>query len=493
MTPRFFSELAEDGGPLIDLLIVDEAGQVSPEIGAASFALSKRALVVGDTMQLEPIWSIQPHVDEQNLRHCGLLRKGDKTERNALRRRGLMASNGNLMLLGQSACPIIDRNMHGVFLAEHRRSVPEIISYCNKLAYGGRLFPKRGSISNRILPAFGYGHVPGSSRRIGTSLENEAEAWVISQWLKANQKVIEEYYSKKPLEELIAIITPFAAQRRGLEKLLRNTFPRMTIGTVHALQGAERRIVIFSSVYDQFDANDYFFDRGKNMLNVAVSRAQDSFLVFGDIAIFNPEKNSASGLLARYLFRDPENNSLPNVELPTREGFIEEQIDRLSSLAQHREALRYAITNAKKRIIIASPQISEVALLADQLPECIAAARKRGTEVIVYTDARLDLDRKTLELRPQAASGRELLTKAGAVLLIADGIHNKTLLIDESELIEGSFNWFSAVRVASHVYQRQETSIRYRGENAAKEIRKTIELLDHRVSINKDKKGDVSH
>lgn len=34
---------------------------------------------------------------------------------------------------------------HGMFLNEHRRCYDEIISYCNKLVYKGRLQPKRGS------------------------------------------------------------------------------------------------------------------------------------------------------------------------------------------------------------------------------------------------------------------------------------------------------------------------------------------------------------
>jgi hypothetical protein len=42
----------------IDLLIIDEAGQVLPEIAAPSLALAKQALVVGDTRQIEPISSI---------------------------------------------------------------------------------------------------------------------------------------------------------------------------------------------------------------------------------------------------------------------------------------------------------------------------------------------------------------------------------------------------------------------------------------------------
>lgn len=56
-----------------DLLIVDEAGQVLPEVACASFALSKKALVIGDTLQLEPMWSIPRRVDIGNLRSTKLL------------------------------------------------------------------------------------------------------------------------------------------------------------------------------------------------------------------------------------------------------------------------------------------------------------------------------------------------------------------------------------------------------------------------------------
>ena len=51
----------------IDLLIVDEAGQVLPEVAGASFSLAKRALVIGDTLQIEPIWSATTQADIGNL------------------------------------------------------------------------------------------------------------------------------------------------------------------------------------------------------------------------------------------------------------------------------------------------------------------------------------------------------------------------------------------------------------------------------------------
>ena len=42
----------------IDLLIVDESGQVAPELAVPSFSLAKQAILVGDIQQIEPVWSI---------------------------------------------------------------------------------------------------------------------------------------------------------------------------------------------------------------------------------------------------------------------------------------------------------------------------------------------------------------------------------------------------------------------------------------------------
>ena len=63
-----------------NLLIVDEAGQVSPEVGMSGFALAKRALLVGDTAQIEPVWNIPPKIDKANARKLGVIDTGDDNE-----------------------------------------------------------------------------------------------------------------------------------------------------------------------------------------------------------------------------------------------------------------------------------------------------------------------------------------------------------------------------------------------------------------------------
>jgi hypothetical protein len=70
MTPKLFSAWQGKDIPLLnflDLLIVDEAGQVLPEVAAPTFGFAKKALVVGDTLQIEPIWNVDQRMDKFNL------------------------------------------------------------------------------------------------------------------------------------------------------------------------------------------------------------------------------------------------------------------------------------------------------------------------------------------------------------------------------------------------------------------------------------------
>lgn len=292
----------------LDLLVVDEAGQVLPEVSGAMFALAQQALVVGDTKQIEPIWNVPMSLDEENLYEAGII--GQRSDMQLTYTRALRASRGSVMALAQFNAPFQKRPQQGIrfepgmFLAEHRRSVPEVISYCNELAYRGALIPAREPIWEYPWPHMGMVPVTGSiMEMVGSSRRNLREAEAVMGWLNRNQIALEDYYDRD-LSEIVAIITPFAAQKRTIRALLQGqNLGDMTVGTVHALQGGERPVVLFSSVYTAEHEGRFFFDSGVNMLNVAVSRAQDCFLVVGEPDIFDPESNTPSGLLARYIFQ----------------------------------------------------------------------------------------------------------------------------------------------------------------------------------------------
>ena len=118
--------------------------------------------------------------------------------------------------------------------------------------------------------------------------------------------MIQKAYGVAAIEEVLGIITPFASQKGELAKALTEAgynINNIKLGTVHALQGAERSIILFSSVYSNEDEGTMFFDRDNkpNMLNVAVSRAKDSFILFGDTRVFDANQNTPSGLLRKHL------------------------------------------------------------------------------------------------------------------------------------------------------------------------------------------------
>ena len=480
MAPKFFASRSEVKEPPLDLLIFDEAGQIPVEYGVACSVLASRALIVGDCNQLEPVWNMPPHLDQANAVEHKLVRQDNEADWQKLVDRSLTASSGSMMLLALRSSRKIEGYSYGVFLTEHRRSVPRLVNFLNTLSYGNRLEPHRAAPESTLFPAFGYVHVKGVCRQLGHSRYNPSEVDQIEAWLLANEQAVKTFYQTKDISDSVAVITPFAAQNIKLRERLRKKYLGMVIGTVNSLQGAERRVVLFSSVYDAAYNGEYFFDMGTNMLNVAVSRAQDSFVVFGDMGIFDPETTAPSSVLAKFLFADA-GNELGGVDLPGREQSLPSGTRRLSTLREHQEMLFEAIEHAQREVIIVSPTISSSALTADRIPDVIRAARERGVRVRVFTDCYLDMpDGK---IKPNAEAGRKLLIDAGAELNLTKAIHNKSLAIDDHTLVEGSFNWLSAVRSVGSIHQKFETSSCNRGSDVPAEIKALREELEHRARL----------
>ena len=69
---------------------------------------------------------------------------------------------------------------------------------------------------------------------------------------------------------------------RELKKVEKYNLDKILVGTVHAFQGSEREIIIFSPTVDKNYNGIHFSNHDDgNMMNVAVSRAKSAFWVFG--------------------------------------------------------------------------------------------------------------------------------------------------------------------------------------------------------------------
>ena len=299
-----------DGGAedlaIVDLLIIDEASQATSEISGASFAFARRALVVGDEKQLSPVWGMDDRED----------REMRKAFRLPYLHEALRLSSGSSLAMAQRVTLLPDATPPGVLLIHNYRSLPAIVGFCNELSYSGLLVPSRDLAKSPCpspWPPMSYVLTDGSYDGEPSVAQNEngwhndREADAIVGWLKEERASLEARYHK-PIHKIVAVLTPFARQEAVLQHKLKAEIgcpvgqpDGMVVGTVHKLQGAERPIVLFSTVVTR-SRNSPWLRSQVALLNVAVSRAQDSFVVFGDKKVlFEGGVDSPLSMLGAYL------------------------------------------------------------------------------------------------------------------------------------------------------------------------------------------------
>jgi hypothetical protein len=433
---------------IIDTLILDEAGQITPDTVGPMMALAKRALVVGDTEQLRPIPGVYKAIDFDNSVAFGVCADANDYTRHL--DSGASSFSGSAMLLAQRATArSVGTGAPGMFLAEHRRCVDPIIAICNELSYEGAIIPERGTGAKAGIrpeypfPHIGYAHIQGVEIQTPSgSRMNEIEADTIAQWISDNQETILSYYGKTDIDDCVAVATPFKAQGQKIAAALRlHDIYLSKCSTIHSLQGAEKPIVIFSSVHTKAGKSGCMFDRDREMLNVAISRAKDSFLVFGDMGKFDPSGSSRSSVLARHLFASPDNEIPVMVVRKKLEASGSVNLNILRSVEEHREFLNGCFTLAKERLVIISPWIGKHGVEKDHVMESIRGCVGRGVRVDIYAD-RANMQKATYQAKAAARS----LVEAGASVIEIANIHQKSIYVDLCQMSEGSFNWLSASR-----------------------------------------------
>lgn len=472
------------GRDLIDWLIVDEAGQVLPAIAGGMISVAKRALLVGDAKQIQPVSNLSQPIDLANAKKFGLWDSNDSLEQ--LKKYGVLCSVdsktceslGNLILLGQAQAKY-QINPHcppGLMLKEHWRCVPSIIQYCNELCYDNQLVIMQND-KPCFLPPMGYAHIQGEEQYSGSSRINSVEAHTIVEWIAKNQNRILDAFEADCLDQCVGIVTPFYPQGQEIKDHLHKYGLKMnSVGTVHALQGAEKDMIIFSPVYTcDSRVSTYFFDCSETMLNVTVSRAKRAFLVFGDMSIFDPSTGrSPSSLLARYLFASPDNELTDITQKQFKSQLQNESpdsVEQINTLARHRQILLQAFTMAKDRVCIVSPFISNNAISADNIVEKVEQYAKHITIEIYFNPYFMQ--------RQHWESPVQRLEEAGSHIFRTRNVHSKLLIIDNCMIVQGSFNWLSASRNSS--YTNEESSVAYQGKLVDKFIKQALNPIKSRV------------
>lgn len=267
----------------VDVLFIDEAGQMSlADVFAVSQA-ARKLVLLGDPQQLErPLKGSHP----------------EGAEKSALEH----------LLVGRKT---ISEDM-GFLLPESWRLHPEVCKYTSEVFYEGKLKSHATAQSrvlegHRWLGAAGLWFVPIDHEGNRNSCPEEVEVVmrIVESLLKPEVRWFYGAGNSRPIsEEDILIVAPYNAQVADLSVRL----PKMRIGTVDKFQGQEAPVVIYSLTTSspQEAPRGMEFLYSLNRLNVATSRAMANVIVVANPKLFEPEcqtprQMQLANALCRYL------------------------------------------------------------------------------------------------------------------------------------------------------------------------------------------------
>jgi uncharacterized protein len=253
----------------VDVLFVDEAGQIALANVLAVTNASRNIVLLGDPRQLE-----QPQ-------------RGSHPE-------GAEASALEHLLGGAKTIPV-DK---GLFLEKTWRLHPAICGFTSEVFYEGRLASRDGLENQRIeghpwLGNSGLWFVPVNHEGNQNASHEEVEriAGIVEGLLNQETKWVDDQKRERALRsDDILVVAPYNAQVADLSARL----PHARVGTVDKFQGQQAPIVIYSmTASSQEDApRGMEFLYSLNRLNVATSRAQAMVIVIGSPRLLEPECRS---------------------------------------------------------------------------------------------------------------------------------------------------------------------------------------------------------
>lgn len=237
--------------PMFDMTVIDEASQCNTAVSLVPIVRGENLMLVGDPQQLNPVILLD-EMANQKLRKKYHVAEEYDYRKNSIYKTFL-------------ACDAVSDE---VLLHNHYRCNRKIIEFNNQKYYNSKLNICSGSTERQPLVYMDVKSNPGRNKN---TADREVEE--IVQYAKRNQG------------KAIGVITPFVNQRKLIEEAIRReNLQNVVCGTVHAFQGDEKDVVLFSTaITDQTQAGTYeWLKNNKELINVATSRAREKLIVLSD-------------------------------------------------------------------------------------------------------------------------------------------------------------------------------------------------------------------
>ena len=274
----------------IGWLLIDEAGQATPQAAIGAIYRSKRVMCVGDPLQIEPVVTLPSPLTEGISKYFGV----DPFH--------WVAPDGSVQTLSDNANvygTTIPRELSeiriGSPLLVHRRCEDPMFTISNRLAYNGLMVQATVSRESDITSLYG-------KQSEWFDIQGNAQ----EKWCPEEGEVVVEMLLKRITETNgdpeIYVISPFRivaermSQRMRMEEntLIQHGIENPSdwiynnIGTIHTFQGKETKVVILllgAPNPAQTGARNWATSN-VNLLNVAVSRAKQNFYVVGNKSLW---------------------------------------------------------------------------------------------------------------------------------------------------------------------------------------------------------------
>jgi DNA replication ATP-dependent helicase Dna2 len=314
-TLKTLRELSADGEPPFDLLVFDEASQVSLAHALVLMPLGRARLFAGDPQQLSPV-----------------LRSDDRLARRWLGRSAFAEMPRDPVTCGPAVA----------LLDEQSRMAPPIGELVSQLFYDGALrvaadaaaSPNWQAARQRVLgdiDAQTHVHLHRIQRDGGWSAHERGP--VRRESAEAIATLIEKALTQGWCADELIVLTPFRAQRALIRQCLRaRGLPeQLRVSTVHRAQGSEAPVVLF----DPADGAQPFLqgEAAQRLLNVALSRAQAKLVLFVSPA------DAAGALLAplvqRLRLAGDTRAVTPLLDLARQPGFPANALGQRVSAGRH--------------------------------------------------------------------------------------------------------------------------------------------------------------
>ena len=233
---------------LFDMVIIDEASQCNVAISLVPIIRGKNMMLVGDPQQLRPVVLLDDITNKKLRKKYNINDEYDYKE--------------NSIYKTYLACDAVSDE---ILLRNHYRSHKKIIDFNNKKYYNSKLEIMTKSEEKEPLV---FVNIENSRSEVKNT--SPAEVKEILDYAECNKN------------KSMAVVTPFVNQRALIETGISDRkLDNIVCGTVHAFQGDEKDVVLFSTALsDRTSEGTYnWLKNSKELINVATSRAKEKFIL----------------------------------------------------------------------------------------------------------------------------------------------------------------------------------------------------------------------